>query len=121
MPRHEGLLPELVHDFRHARVEDVTIGPKREVSLAVTPLIWEGHNARDAEMVTVRFGAILNFAEVSAFLKTGPHLHSELAWLRYADGTVSKPGSLYIELGFERIDARMVIQCSSLRVRTAAS
>jgi hypothetical protein len=78
--------------------------------------VWEGHSGRNAEVVAVRFGGIKNFAEVSAFFATAPHERSELARLRYADGARSKPGCLYFEIVFERIDARLVVHCSSLQV-----
>jgi hypothetical protein len=109
-------LPSLIHDFSHAHIRSVSVGPRREVTLAVSPLVWEGHNGRLTDPVPVRFGGVENFAEVSAFFAAGPHERSELAWLRYAVGRRSKPGCLFFELVFERIDARLVIRCSSLQV-----
>lgn len=109
-------LPSLVHDFRHAHIRGVSVGPRREVTLAVSALVWVGHNGRLADPVPVRFGGIENFAEVSAFFAADPHERSELAWLQYADGRRSKPGCLFFELVFERTDARLIVQCRSLQV-----
>jgi hypothetical protein len=109
-------LPSLVHDFSNAHIDAVVIGPRRELTLSMAPLVWDGPNGRCGEPVRVRFGGIENLAEVSAFFAAAPHERSELAWLRYAEGGRSKPGCLFFELVFERIDARLVIQCSSLQL-----
>lgn len=116
MRRRPVELPSLVHDFSHASINGVTVGPRREVTLTISPLVWMGHNGRYATAVPVRFGGIENFAEVSAFFAGSPHERSELACLRYDERRRSKPGCLFFELVFERIDARLVIQCSSLQV-----
>jgi hypothetical protein len=110
------VLPSLQHDFDHARIDDVIVGPRREITVAIAPLVWDGPNGHHSETVRVRFGGIKNFAEVAAFFAAAPHKQSELAWLRYADGRRSKPGCLFFQLVFERIEARLVIQCSSLQV-----
>ena len=109
-------LPSLAHDFNHARVEQVVLGPRREITLSVSPLRWTGQRGEYAEAVTVRFGGIRNFAKVSAFLTAVPHAQSELAWLGYAEEQPSKPGRLFFDLIFERTDARLRVQCSSLQV-----
>lgn len=116
MRRRPVELPSLVHDYSHARIDTVSIGPRREVTLFISPLVWEGHNGRYAAAVPVRFGGIENFAEVSGFFADAPHEQSELAWMRYAERPRSRPGCLFFELVFERIDARLVVQCSSLQV-----
>ncbi|AWM35626.1 hypothetical protein GobsT_66930 [Gemmata obscuriglobus] len=109
-------LPLLVHDFSHARVEAVAVGPRREVTLSVSPLVWDGGAGRYAAPVPVRFGEIENVSEVSAFFAGAPHARSELAWLRYADHPRSRPGGLFLELAFERVDVRIVVRCSRLMV-----
>ena len=86
--------------------------------LSVSPLRWNGQKGEYAKAITVRFGGIKNFEEISAFFAVAPHASSELAWLRYAEGRHSKPGHLSFDLMFERIDARLVVQCSSLQVGT---
>jgi hypothetical protein len=109
-------LPELVHDFDHARIVDVVIGPRREVALVIAPLVWDGHNGRSGQPVSVRFGGIVNYEEVCRFFSGAPHEKSELAWLRYADEPRSKPGQLFFELVFERSAARLTAQCSGMQV-----
>jgi hypothetical protein len=109
-------LPSLVYDFSHARIDAVAIGPRREATLTLAVLAWDGPNGRMVEGVRVRFGGIENFAEVSAFFASEPQEQSELAWLRYTAQRRSKPGGLFFELVFERIDAQLVVQCSSLQV-----
>ena len=109
-------LPSLIHNFSHGWLDTVVVGLRREVTLSIAPLVWDGPNGRYAATVRVRFGGIENFAEVSAFFAGLPHATSELAWLRYAEGRRSKPGCLYFELVFERIDARLMLRCSSLQV-----
>ena len=117
MGRHPAEVPSLVHDFSHAHIGRVSVGPRREVTLSVSPLVWEGRTGQLADPVQLRFGGIANFVEVSAFFASSPQERSELSWLRYAEGRRSKPGCLFFELVFERIDARLVIQCSSLAGR----
>ena len=109
-------LPSLIHDFDHARIESVALGPRREITLAMSVPVWDGPNGRLIEGIRVRFGGIENFAEVPAFFASAPHEQSELAWLRYAAEKKSKPGCLFFDLVFERIDARLLVQCSSLQV-----
>jgi hypothetical protein len=114
-------LPSLTYDFSHADITDVTVGPRREFTLTVNVLVFEGFKGRHIEGVRVRFGGVANFEEVSAFWKAGPHRRSELAWLRYAEGRRSKPGALFFELVFERTEARLVVQCSSLQITRPAT
>ena len=111
-------LPSLGHDFSHASIEHVAVGPRRDVTLTLSVHVdYRPCNpVPEPHPVRVRFGGVENFAEVSAFFAAGPHERSELAWLRYAGGQESKPGDLFFELVFERIDARLVIRCSSLEV-----
>lgn len=118
MGRRPVELPSVGQDFNHAPIEQVVVGPRREVTLtlSVIPDYRPGNPRPASQSVRVRFGGIENFAEASAFFAAGPHERSELACLRYAEGRLSKPGCLFFELVFERIDARLVVQCSSLQV-----
>jgi hypothetical protein len=110
------VLPALVHDFRQALIDRVVLGPRRAATIWLAPLIWEGAQGKYGEPVAVRFGAIQNYAEVSAFFSAAPHQHTELTGLRYAEGRRSKPGRLFFELAFERTDRRLVVQCGNLHV-----
>ncbi|MCE9547756.1 MAG: hypothetical protein K8T25_19975 [Planctomycetia bacterium] len=109
-------LPSLIHDYRDALIERVEIGPRHEVTLTIATLIWEGTTGRRGADVRVRFGGIQNFAQVCKFLDDAPHEGSELACLRYALDRSSKPGQMFIELAFERIDARILVECLSVQI-----
>lgn len=116
MRRRQVQLPPLGHDFHHAMITAVTIGPRREATLSVMLRVCPvGHTNPTYEAVLVRFGGIENFVEVSDFFADGPHERSELANLRYAEEQRSKIGRLVFELVFERIDARLLLKCSSLQ------
>lgn len=78
-------------DFSHAVLENVTVGPCRAVTLTLTPLLWVG----------------------TAGLRD-QHIPAELAKLRYAAGHTSRPGDLFIELIFERVEAQLMLQCHSI-------
>jgi hypothetical protein len=109
-------LPPLVYDFNHARIDGVEVGPRREITLLIAPLLWAGSVGRNLEGVRVRFGGIENFDEAKSFFSSGPHERSELARLEYAPGRRSKPGCLFVDVEFEREESRVVIQCSSVQV-----
>ncbi len=107
-------LPNLKHDFHHTLIHYVRLGPRREVTMTIQALLWEGQGGFRGPNIFLRFGGIVNFDEVKAFLSKCPSL--ELAWLDYAESQSSKPGSLFIELQSERTDDKLVIQRSSLNV-----
>lgn len=107
-------LPELPTDFNHARFEGVALGPRRELTLKLSPLVWVGSQGHHAPAMIVRFGGIVNFEEVKAFFSAGHHERSELGWLGHNKQQISKPGDLYLHLEMERVDARTVIHCHSL-------
>jgi hypothetical protein len=114
-------LPSLEHDYAHAGIESVSFGPRREISLVVVPLIQRGMNLERGAAAEIRFGGIANLSQVEAFFADRPQKRSELADLRYADEPRSKPERLFFELIFERIDARLVIECRNVQVNDAAS
>ncbi|HZK81685.1 MAG TPA: hypothetical protein VFC46_11470 [Humisphaera sp.] len=114
-------LPALVYDYNDALIEHYSVGPRREVTLHVNVVRWQGSVGRYASPVQVRFGGVKNFEEVVAFLKTKPFERSELAGLRYSDDQTSKPGDLFIAIAFERTDARIVVSCSNVSVTGPAT
>lgn len=116
MRKHPPQLPSLVYDFRHALIDRVMIGAHGEVTLFVSPLVWDGPNGRRGEPVPVRFTGIKNFDEVCNFFGGAENEQFELAWLRYMEQPRSKPGSLYFVLELERTNGRLVLQCSNLQV-----
>ncbi len=107
-------LPELEFDFSHAVINDVTLGPRREVTLTVQTLSFVGSVGRRSPGIKVRFGGIINFESVESFFAQGPHLGSELAWLRYDESRTSRPGRLFLDLAFERIEARIILECAAV-------
>ena len=107
-------LPDLKHNFHHALVESVQFGPRREVTMTIQALLWEGPSGHRSPNIYLRCGGIVNFDEVEAFFRMRPSL--EVAWLDYSKSQTSKPGNLFIELQAERTDAKLIIQCSSLSV-----
>ncbi len=102
-------------DFSHAVLESITIGPRRVVTLTLTPLFWLGTQGQRGLPVVVRLGGIVNFEEATAFFN-GQHTPAEMAGLRYANGRVSKPGDLFMELIFEQVEVQAVIHCHSVTV-----
>ena len=105
-------LPDLKHDFHHALIDSVQVGPRREVTMTIQALLWEGQSGHRSANIYLRCGGIANFDEVKAFFNTCPSL--EVAWLDYAKCQKSKPGNLFIELQAERTDDKLIIQCCSL-------
>ncbi len=109
-------LPVLPYDFCHAFIEEVRIGPRHEVTITISPLVWSNHQGHHIAAVPVRFGGIINFEEVSAFFEIPRHSHTDLARLQYDLNQQSKPGSLFFELIYERVDANIVIHCRNFSV-----
>ena len=112
-------LPQLPYDFNGAIIEDIVVGPRREVTLLIVPCVWTGHQGKSLPSMTVRFGGIVNFEEVSAFFALSRHNHTDLAWLRYDKSQQSKPNDLFFELMYERIEARIVVHCRNISIISA--
>ncbi len=108
-------LPELL-DFMDAGIEDVILGPRSEMTLVLSPLIWVGGHGHHGSPLHVRFGGIFNYAEVEAGIAEGHHLRSEIGYLRYGINHNSKPGDIHVHLEFERVEARIMIHCRRLTV-----
>lgn len=109
-------LPDLKHNYNDASIEDVKFGPRRELTLKVYTVVWNGNKGQYQNEVTIRFGGILNLAAVKEFFDLSPHLNSELASISFDKNQKSKPNHMYINLTFERIDAQIVIECSNLLI-----
>ena len=106
-------------DFSHAVLENVTVGPRRAVTLTLTPLLWVGTAGLRDQTVTVRLGGVANL-EVAATFFAVQHVPAELAKLRYAAWHTSRPGDLFIELIFERVEAQLMLQCHSITMTEGA-
>lgn len=112
-------LPDLTHNFSHAGIDRVVCGPRREVTLTLTTFVLDPARVgtfKPVKGITVRFGGIENFEDVSSFFARAYHTTSELADMRYSTTHASKPGRLFFDIVFERIDAEITIRCTSLTV-----
>ena len=107
-------IPGLKYDFHHAHIDSVQVGPRREVTMTIQALLWEGQSGHRSPNIYLRCGGIVNFDEVKVFFNMFPTL--EVAWLDYAEAQKSKPGNLLVQLQAERTDDKLIIQCSSLSV-----
>ena len=68
----------------------------------------------------MRFGGIINFAEVKAIFLTNICKQSELAFLRYDDDHPSNFNDNFVHLAFEHVDVHLVIHCRSLTLTDMA-
>lgn len=109
------------HDFDHGLIDAVEIGPRSELNLVILPLVWVGQRGNYGSPIRVRFGGIDNFEEVEAFFSDLSRRQADIASLRYDQNRKSKPGFLFFELVYERIDARLEVHCSSLQVTDTQS
>ncbi len=112
-------LPSLQYNFDHAQIDVVSIGPRKEFTLTITVLTWEGSQGQPVGGIQVRFGGVENLDQITEFFAAQPQQKSELTWLRYDPAKQSKSGHLYFEIQFERIDARLQVRCSTLQVSRA--
>ncbi len=103
-------------DLHHANLQEVIVGPRREVTLKVQRLVWENGSGRYAPAVAVRFGGIYNFDEVKAFFAAPHYRRSELDGISYDTRRHSKPEHLYLELTYERVAAQIIIECDNISV-----
>ena len=102
-------LPSLLDNFCHAGIEEAIFGPRRELLLILRPLIWVGNQASYSSYMNLRFGGIHNAEEVKSAFTPQNVKRSELAYIRYDNEHLSKPGDLYIEAVFERISVSVTI------------
>ncbi|MGI4787831.1 MAG: hypothetical protein ACRYFS_03170 [Janthinobacterium lividum] len=106
-------LPDLPN--RHGDVlESVSFGPRREMTLMITPLRWLGTRGYHGPAISVRFGGIVNFDEVQSLFRPRYCKESELNQIEYDEKHISKSGGLHLLLSFERIDVVVPIHCQSL-------
>ena len=112
-------VPVLPYDFDHAIIQDIVVGPRREATLTISPLVWQNQRGYYIAGVEISFGGIVNFEEVSAFFAMSYHNHTDLAWLRYDKGQQSKPDNLFFELVYERIEAQIIIHCRNMSLTPA--
>jgi hypothetical protein len=117
-------LPDLKHDYYDAHIADVKIGPRREVTLTMQIHVPNRNYWLGYETIILRFGGIVNFEAVKKFFDglvqrlTPIETIDRLHYLRYATDQSSKPGSLFVEMEFDRSGEQIRIHCSNISVST---
>lgn len=110
-------LPAIKDEFYNAAVKEVSFGPRQEMRLAVRRLYWEGSHGRyDDQLTYIHFGGVNNLEALRKFFDRKPHQQSELYTIDYSKTIPSKPGHLFIEIKFERIDDKITIECRNLSI-----
>ncbi len=107
-------LPSLPYNFEDAQITNVTFGPRREFTLTLSVVIWEGQNGNQLEGVQLRFGGVKNLAQVAEFFANKTQEKSEVSSIQYDPACRSKIGDLHFKLSLERIEAVLHWNCSSL-------
>ncbi len=105
-------------NFADATVEEVRVGPRREVTLIVSPLVWRGSQSEEGPPVAVRFGGIEEFPRVAEQFRRLPALESDIGYLG-ADRGGGKPGRYRLRFEAERRDYAFTFRCSSVTVTRA--
>lgn len=98
-------------DYYGAVIHEATLGPRRELTLRIE--LWPTGNPTfgGGDLVTLRFGAIANFAEVQRFFADVPT--DSLHYLRY----LNKPKSRrqVVEMEFDRSGDCIRIDAGNIR------
>jgi len=110
-------LPEIGKKFHNALIVDVTYGPRQEFTLICHELIWEGQNGRyDEGRTSIRFGGVTNLDGVKDFFATRPYQRSEVDLIDYAKNHPSKVDHIFVELSFERTQAKLTVECRNINI-----
>jgi len=99
-------------DYYGSVIREATLGPRRELSLRIE--LWPSGKAifGGGDIVTLRFGAIENFAEVQAyFAKTPVESLHYLRFPRRPEG-----GHYLVEMEFDRTGDRVQIVAGNIRL-----
>ena len=110
-------LPNLKHDYYDALIREARLGPRRELSLSLE--LSDEAQGGERKAVTIRFGGITNFDEVSLFFEhfeSSPSRWEGLHFLRYSAERTSKPNNLLIEMQFDRTDDEVCVGCRNVSV-----
>jgi hypothetical protein len=100
-----GKIPGIQHNFSGAIIRKARVGPRRELRLQVETWPEDSHRFGGGDLVTLRFGAIANFAEVQNFFAKVPA--ESLHYIRYL--SESHERRHVIEIEFDRTDQRVKI------------
>ncbi len=112
-----GKIPGIQHNFYGAIIRKVRIGPRRELNLQVETWPEGSHRFEGGDLVTLRFGAISNFAEVQDFFAKAPA--ESLHYIRYL--SESHERRHVIEMEFDRTEQRVKIISGKLSARLGDS
>lgn len=117
-------LPDLQYNFYDAWIYDVTLGPRREITVHLE--LWpEGNNGHvvfqqsSRFKVDVRFGGIVNLDEINAFFTSwvsSQNYRNGLHYLAYDPLQLSKPDSLFLKFQFDRSGTELTIHCKNVTV-----
>lgn len=106
-------------NFRDAQVLDVSVGPRREVTLVISPLEWRGSRGDLADTVAVRFGAIEDFERVAGNFREIPSLQSEIGFLGVDHGVDCENGDCHgFRFEAERRDFEFRFCCSTVSIES---
>jgi hypothetical protein len=98
-----GKIPGLQHNFSGAIIRKVRIGPRRELNLQVETWPEGRHRFGRGHVVTLRFGAISNFAEVQNFFAKPPA--ENLHYMQYLSESHGRRH--VIEMEFDQTEQRV--------------
>ena len=111
---------DVYHDFRDALVDDVLVGPRREVTLILRPLTWSGGQRDYGAPVAVRFGGIEDFDRVALQFQKLPSLESEIGSLGPDPGWKDRKAGLYrFKFESERRSFEFTFRCRSVAIEDA--
>jgi hypothetical protein len=110
-------MPELHQQFHNAQIVDVIYGPRQEFTLTCHRLIWQGQTGHlDKSITSIRFGGVMNLDNIKQFFDTRPYEISEVYLIDYAKDHISKMGRIFVDVSFERIEARQTIECRNITI-----
>lgn len=121
-------LDELAEAAYGAKIIGGRIGPRRELTIGLE--LWPTRSGvrmttwhpGTGPRISVRFGGISNFDELSAFfaplLDDREHIDG-LHYLRYAKNFAGRPDRFCVGMGFDRSGARIEIHCRTVTVSSS--
>ena len=108
------------HNFNHAFLNEVLVGPRREVTLIVSPLVWHGSQGKYEAAIAIRFGGVQDFRDVAIQFQKLSSLESEIGFLGPdPDSMGGKVGVHHFKFVSERRDFEFTFRCSNVRIENA--
>ena len=104
-------------NFQDAAIEEVIVGPRREVTLRLRPMLWEGARGKHGPALVVRFGGIREFERVADRFRQIPSLQSELGFLGPDQSSSPRsPARLAFRFEAERREFAFGFSCKSVSI-----